>query len=624
MSPATSKIQDYAVIGDGRSAALISRTGSLDWLCWPRFDSPALFSGLLDPDVGGSWRISPTAPARVERSYLEQTNVLQTRFHTEDGIVALTDFMPAATEEQKGRTLWPEQELVRRVTCEEGEVQVEVHFDPRPDFGRAPVAIRDAGQLGVRFEVGTGLVTLRGDIPMNPTPAGGMSGRTRLVGGQSADFSLTYAAEGPAVLSPLGNFITDKLDQTVDWWRRWAARARYDGPYRNEVVRGALVLKLMSYAPSGAIVAAPTTSLPERVGGDLNWDYRYCWLRDAAFTARALFGLDYRQEAEAFVSWMLHTTRLTLPELRIFYDVYGGRPPSETELPHLEGYAGSKPVRVGNGTVDQLQLDVYGEVVEAVAHFVKSGGHLDRETQHMVRRLGEYVCDHWQEPDNGIWEPRNERQHYTHSRLLCWVALDRLLELHRRGLFRGIPADKFADNRDRIRREIEDRAWNPELGAYAQTLGGTTLDATALLMAGHGFEKPSTERMQSTYRRLQERLGAGPGLIYRYEQSFAGREGAFAICSFWLVDFLARGGGSLDDAHDAFVQTLAYANDVGLFAEEIDPKTGDALGNFPQAYTHVGLISAALSLEERESEVRGQRSEIRGQRSEPGVVTSDV
>jgi GH15 family glucan-1,4-alpha-glucosidase len=337
MSPATPKIQDYAVIGDGRSAALISRTGSLDWLCWPRFDSPALFSGLLDPDVGGSWRISPTAPARVERSYVEQTNVLRTRFHTEDGIVALTDFMPAATEEQKGRTLWPEQELVRRVTCEEGEVQVEVQFDPRPNFGRAPVDIRNAGQLGVRFEVGTGLVTLRGGIPMTPTPAGGMSGRIRLVGGQRADFSLTYAIEGPSILPPLGEFITRKLDLTVDWWRRWAARARYDGPHRDEVVRSALVLKLMSYAPSGAIIAAPTTSLPERVGGDLNWDYRYCWLRDAAFTARALFGLDYREEAEAFVSWLLHATRLTLPELRVFYDVYGGRPRSEVTLPNLRG-----------------------------------------------------------------------------------------------------------------------------------------------------------------------------------------------------------------------------------------------------------------------------------------------
>jgi GH15 family glucan-1,4-alpha-glucosidase len=599
MPQAIPKIQDYAVVGDGRSAALISRNGSLDWLCWPRFDSPSLFGGLLDPGVGGSWRIAPMASAQVERAYIDQTNVLRTRFHTDDGIVALTDFMPTASEVDKGRTLWPEQELVRRITCEEGEVEVEVHFDPRPDFGRTLAVIREAGKLGLRFEAGGGTITLRSDIALKPNPAGGMSGRVRLVGGQSADFSLTYAAEGPAILSPLGDFITHKLNLTVDWWRRWSARARYDGPYRDEVVRSALVLKLMQYAPSGAIVAAPTTSLPERIGGDRNWDYRYCWLRDAAFTARALFGLDYRDEAEAFVSWLLHATRLTLPELRVFYDVYGERPPSESELTHLRGYAESRPVRVGNRVVDQRQLDVYGEVIEAVAHFVKSGGTLDRETQYMLRRFGEYVCAHWHEPDNGIWEPQIEPQHYTHSRLLCWVALDRLLELHRRGLLRGIATDRFTKERDRIRRDLESHAWNPTLRAYTQTLGGSTLDVTALLLGSHGFEQPSSERMKETYRRLQERLGAGSGLIYRYERSFEKREGAFAICSFWLVDFLARGSGSLDEARDAFVHTVSYANDLGLFAEEIDPKSGDALGNFPQAYTHVGLISAALSLEER-------------------------
>jgi GH15 family glucan-1,4-alpha-glucosidase len=352
------------------------------------------------------------------------------------------------------------------------------------------------------------------------------------------------------------------------------------------------------------MIAAPTTSLPERLGGDLNWDYRYCWLRDAAFTARALFGLGYQEDAEAFISWMLHATRLTRPELRVIYDVFGESNPEETELPHLSGYAGSSPVRVGNATRDQLQLDVYGEVVEAVTHFLHSGGELDRETQRMLRHFGGFVCRHWREPDNGIWEPRDKREHYTHSRLLCWVALDRLLDMHRRGRLRGIPVEDFTRHREEIRRDIEDRGWNPSLESYTQVLDGDTLDATVLLLAFHGFHEASSPRMRRTFERIRERLGSGPGLLYRYEQSFEGGEGAFVLCCFWLADFLARGGGTPEEAHRAFAATAAYANDLGLFAEEIDPKSGDALGNFPQAFTHVGLINAALSLAEREERDR--------------------
>jgi GH15 family glucan-1,4-alpha-glucosidase len=346
------------------------------------------------------------------------------------------------------------------------------------------------------------------------------------------------------------------------------------------------------------MIAAPTTSLPERVGGDLNWDYRFCWLRDAAFTARALFGLGYREDAEAFVSWMLHATRLTRPELRVIYDVFGEGNTEETELSHLRGYADSSPVRVGNATREQLQLDVYGEVIEAVTYFLSSGGELDRETQKMLRQFGKFVCRHWQQPDNGIWEPRDKREHFTHSRLLCWVALDRLVQME--GRIRGMPLEEFKHTRELIRRDIEDNGWNSQLGSYTQALRGKTLDATALLLALHKFHKASSPRMQKTYLRLQEGLGAGPGMIYRYEKSIEGGEGAFAICCFWLAEFLALGGGSLEAANQSFLQTLAYSNDLGLFAEEIDPNTGDALGNFPQAFTHVGLINAALSLVERE------------------------
>jgi GH15 family glucan-1,4-alpha-glucosidase len=604
MMSGTSKIQDYGIIGDGRSAALVSREGSIDWLCWPRFDSPSLFGRLLDRRIGGSWSIVPAEPAQIERRYIERTNVLQTRFHTKTGTVLLTDFMPAATEEQKGTMLWPEQELVRRVECEQGEVDIQTHFDPRPDYGRAKVRIRDAGVLGLRLETRSGLISLRSGARFNITADGGAVARPRLKAGESIDFSLTFAAEGPSVLSPMGDLVLQKLALTVEWWQKWADRATYRGPYRDAVVRSALALKLMIYAPSGAMIAAPTTSLPERVGGDLNWDYRFCWLRDAAFTARALFGLGYKEEAEAFISWMLHATRLTRPELRVIYDVFGESNPKETELPHLEGYAGSRPVRIGNATRDQLQLDVYGEVIEAVTHFLRTGGDLDGETQKLLRHFGGFVCRNWQQPDNGIWEPRDKRQHYTHSRLLCWVALDRLLEMHRLGRLPGVPVKEFTRHRDEIRRDIEEHGWNPGLETYTQVLGGDTLDATVLLMAFHGFEEASSPRMRRTFERIQDRLGGGPGLLYRYEQSFKGGEGVFALCCFWIAEFLARGGGTLAEARAAFDQTAAHANDLGLFAEEIDPKTGDALGNFPQAFTHVGLINAALSLVEREERQR--------------------
>jgi GH15 family glucan-1,4-alpha-glucosidase len=592
------------LIGDGRSAALVSRDGSIDWLCWPRFDSPSIFGKILDPGAGGSWLIGPGEPRNIERRYLDRTNVLRTQFHTPTGIVAQTDFMPVTSEAEKRRRLWPEHELIRLVECEEGDVEVEVRFDPRPDYGRAQFAVRDRGPLGYRIELGSTLLTLRGDIPLAPDPVGGLTGRATLRAGQKAAFSLTFAADGPAVLAPLGGLLAEKLDLTIRWWREWAARCRYEGPYQDHVQRSALVLKLLSYAPSGAVIAAPTTSLPERIGGDKNWDYRFCWLRDAAFTARALFGLGYQAEAEAFVSWLLHTTRLTLPRLRVLYDVFGEAPVPETTLTHLLGHRGSRPVRIGNAAVEQFQLDVYGEVIEAVSHFVRTGGELDRETRTMLERIGRYVCRNWHRPDSGIWEPRGDPQHFTHSRLLCWVALDRLIAMREQGRLRGVPVADFAAQRDLIRRDIEGRGWSPAIGSYTQTLGGDRLDATALLIAFHGFEPASSQRMRETYRQLTDRLGAGPGLLFRYEQQPDDREGAFAMCSFWLADFMARGGGTRDEAHAAFGETLAYANDLGLFGEEIDPTTGEALGNFPQAFTHVGLINAALSLAEREGPER--------------------
>lgn len=595
ISAQPAKIQDYAIIGNRRSAALISKGGSLDWLCWPRFDSPSIFGALLDRKIGGYWSIQAAEESRVSRQYIENTNVLQTVFTTGSGKLVLTDFMPVTSEEEKGARLWPENEIIRRINCEEGNNSVLIEFYPRPDYGRGEPSITNEGKLGWRINVGKDLLTLRSDIDLTPDSRGGLRAELRLRRSESLAFSLTYSEEAPAVLPPLANLVEQKLKLSADWWQRWAARANYHGPYREHVIRSALVMALLSFAPSGALIAAPTTSLPEQIGGDLNWDYRFCWLRDAALAVRALSSLGYDSDAGAFLSWLLHTTRLTRPRLKPLYDVYGNDSPGEQTLSYLSGYANSRPVRLGNAAADQLQLDVYGEVIDAVSHFISHKKDLDRDTQKMLCSYGEYVCRKWREPDDGIWEQRGAPKLYTQSRVLCWVALDRLIDLQRRGLIKSLPLEKVRRNRDQIRSEIEQHAWSEKLQAYTQTFDGEAVDASALLLVLYGFEDAKSHRMQQTHLRLREELCPGIGLMYRDNRSETKKEGCFGMCAFWEANFLAH-SGDLDGAHRVFESVLAYANDVGLFSEEIDPETGDALGNFPQALTHLALISAALEL----------------------------
>ncbi len=596
------RIQDYAVIGDSRSTALVSRDGSIDWLCWPQFDSASLFAAVLDPSVGGSWRIAPVGTARIKREYIEGSNVLVTTFEVPTGEVRVTDLMSVLSEEAKKHILAPEHELIRLVECVRGTVDLQVQFCPRPDYARRMPRLRDARALGIRLEVGSHLYTLRTDAHLEVHPDGAARGLLQLQAGERRHFSLVYDREGPAVLSPLGTHAREAIQRTIAWWKSWSNRCSYQGPYRKQVIRSLLALKLLSFAPSGAIVAAPTTSLPERVGGTLNWDYRFCWVRDASLTVRALLDVGYADEAVAFVSWLLHATRLTRPELRVLYDVYGESPKDEEILPHLKGYGGSQPVRVRNAAADQLQLDSYGEVIDAVAQMCRRGAALDQETQRMLRQFGRYVCASWQRPDHGIWEPRGSPKHHTHSRVLCWVALDRLIELHRMGAIERIPVDRFEENRRLIRKDVERHGWSRRLRSYTQVLGEDSVDASLLLLSWYGFVDARHPRMKRTFRRIQERLEPAPGLFYRYEESRSDREGAFGICSFWAAEYLARGGGSLEEVEHCFQQLLSYGNDVGLYAEEIDPDTGEPLGNFPQAFTHVGLISAALALEERRRE----------------------
>jgi len=591
------QIGDYGVIGDCRSAALISRHGSIDWLCWPRLDSPSILAAILDRTRGGRWSICTEEPFQAERAYIRDSNVLQTHFSSSSGRATLTDLMPVDSEAFKCGSLLPDHQLIRDLRCTSGKFHFSMEFHPRADYGSKPVSIRHLGELGLRMEVGRGAYWLRSNCRISIEGNRALASLT-LKAGDTARFALTYAEESPSVLPALGEAIPEVIQRSVDWWQRWAARMRYEGPYRDAVARSALVLKLLEYAPSGAIAAAVSTSLPERVGDALNWDYRYCWLRDASLSIRALLGLGFIDEAQAFLTWLLHTTNLTRPELQVLYTVFGKTAPNERELADLEGFAGSRPVRIGNGARRQLQLDVYGEVVEAAAQYAHHVPYFDVTTQKTLIGFGNYVARNWDQPDEGIWEPRSGRLNHTHSRLMCWTALDRILALSEKGLLHGAPRDSFVRERNRIRKQIETRAWNEAMQSYVSVLDGATLDATLLRLAWYGFEHANSHRMQCTYRRICEALGAGDNLLYRYKRQPP--EGAFGVCGFWGVEQLALGGGTLAQAHDAFQRLLEYQTDLGLFAEEVDPSSGEALGNIPQAFTHVGLISAALTLAERE------------------------
>jgi GH15 family glucan-1,4-alpha-glucosidase len=591
-------IDDHAIVGDCRSAALVSRDGSLYWLCFPRYDSPSLFAALLDIEQGGRFCIRPSGPFRAERRYLPDTNILQTTFHTPAGVVALCDLMPVTSEADKRAALLPEHAVLREIEGVAGEVEMEIIYEPRPDYGRQRLRLESRGALGLWCQSGDAALVLRSELPLERAGDGTSAhGVARIRAGERKHLMLVYSRDAPTVVPPLGEHARRQVERSARWWQEWASRCTYRRPYREAVVRSALALKLMAYAPSGAVVAAPTTSLPERLGGERNWDYRYCWLRDAAFTLRALFTLGYPEEAEAFLHWMLHATRLTWPELQVLYDVFGEAHLPERELPHLAGYAGSRPVRIGNDAHGQLQLDVYGEVLQAAALFARRNGHFDRDTRHLLNSLGQTVCKRWREPDEGIWEGRSGRAHHTHSKALCWVALDCLVKMHEAGQC-TVDIDRFRMQRDAIRAEIERRGYNEQLQSYTRTFDGDDLDASLLTLPLYGYVAATAPRMRATSQRIHERLARGC-LLYRYEtrtdDGLPPGEGAFGICSFWAVECRAR-AGEVEAATRAFEELLGYANDVGLFAEEIDPATGAALGNFPQAFTHVGLINAALTL----------------------------
>jgi GH15 family glucan-1,4-alpha-glucosidase len=587
-------IGDYAIIGDCRTAALVSKDGSIDWLCFPHFSGPSVFAALLDHGQGGRFRIRPEGRFRSRRRYHGATAVLETVFETPTGAARLIDAMPVVSDTG---ALHPLREVLRTIEGIEGAVSFEVLWSPRPNYARASPLIRSRGALGWSCAWMDELFLLRAEAPLNLSPDGkAVIGRIRVEAGQTIRFSLCYAKGDVAVIAPLGREADARLRATLAWWQSWSGQCMYDGPHRDAVIRSAVTLKLMTFALSGAVLAAPTSSLPEWIGAERNWDYRYCWIRDAALTMRAFTGLGFQSEAASFLQWLLHATRLTWPKLQVMYDIYGRTSLRERELEHLSGYRASRPVRIGNGAYQQVQLDVYGGVLFAALDYVEKGGELQDDEARLLVGFGETVCKQWRDPDSGIWEIRGPKRHYTFSKVMCWTALDSLLKLKDRGCLH-VDVETFRRERDEIETVIESRGFNEALGSYVRELDGDRLDASLLLMGCLGYKHPDDARMRATFDRIQERLGRN-GLLYRYDEGsdhLPSREGAFGICSFWAIDNLGRRGDA-EAAERAFQHILSFSNDVGLFAEEIDPATGELLGNFPQAYTHVGLISAAMAL----------------------------
>ena len=592
-------IGDYALIGNCRTAALVSRDGALEWLCLPSFSSPSLFGAILDR-TAGHFSIRPRGRYKAERAYMHDSNVLQTTFRVAGGgVLRLTDCMPLPAEPnsdlQTSRELDPEHEILRRVECVAGEVEVELSCEPRPGYGRGKVRFYDRGKLGWQLGNCHFSAFLNTDLEARPDPSGGaLSGATRLRAGEERWASFCYDEVEAAVIPPLGRWARRRVEDTVGWWRWWAGRSRYQGAYRDAVLRGALALKLLSSATSGAVLAAPTTSLPEAIGGERNWDYRYCWLRDSALVLYAFFRLGFLDEGDSFLGWLLHATRLSWPKLQVMYDVYGETRLKERTLAHLSGYRDSRPVRVGNAAHEQLQLDIYGEVVAAVAEFVRAGGELDSAERAMLAGLARTVCGSWRRPDHGIWETRREARHHTYSKAMCWVAVDRL-----RGLELGL--DRAALDREciAIREDIEAHGFSSARNSYVGYYGAEEPDASLLLLARHGYCAPEHPRMRGTYEFVTRALSRG-GLLQRFPtesgyDGVRGEENIFAPCSFWAAEYLAN-VGRRDEARALFERLLGCANDVGLYAEEIVPGSGEPVGNFPQAFSHVSMISAASAL----------------------------
>jgi GH15 family glucan-1,4-alpha-glucosidase len=583
-------IREYAAIGDGRSVALVASDGSIDWLAMPAIDSPTVFGRLLDAERGGAFELSPERPFGVSRRYLPGTAVLETTFTTADGIARVTDAMTVPSP-----GLAPFRELTRKVEGVAGRVAM--RWRVRARFGYGAERTRVGTRAGVPVtESRSGALAVRAFGAGDPRlSAGAIAGRFEVVGGDQALVSLSLADQEPLVLSGRRE-VEGRLAETIGAWTRWSGELSTSGAWKEAVDRSALTLKLLFHAPSGAVAAAPTTSLPEVLGGGRNWDYRYCWIRDSAFTLDALLGVGCAPEANAFFWWLMHASQLTHPRLAVLYRM-DGRPEARERALDLAGYRGSAPVRIGNGAAGQLQLDIYGDLLETARRYAEAGNRLDADVAKRLAASADHVASVWREPDAGIWEVRSEPRHFTHSKMMCWVALDRAVRLAERGATPAGRADRWRAARSSVEGFIASSCWSERTGAFVRAPGGDELDAAMLLGAHFGFD-PGGDRLARTVEAISRELADGP-FVSRYsgEDGLDGREGAFLACSFWLVEALAR-LGRRDEAVDLMDELVGLSNDVGLYAEEIDPGTGEFLGNFPQGLTHLALIEAALALQE--------------------------
>jgi pentatricopeptide repeat protein len=585
-------IEDHGIIGDLHTVALVGDNGTIDWCCLPRFDAPSVFGSLLDAEKGGAFSVSVAKAERTKQMYMPDSNVLLTRFLAQDSVAELYDFMvpdhpscPKASVRQ----------IVRQVRVLRGRAEVQVYCRPAFDYARASHRVSVVPDLGAVFTSAAGALTLRSSVPLR-IEGGAAVATVELEPGQS----LELAAEWEGELRPLGDDEVSKLlDLTLAYWDSWLRQSRYQGRYREMVERSALALKLLVYQPTGALVAAPTTSLPEAVGGARNWDYRYTWVRDAAFTLYGLMRLGFTEEAAAFVDWLRARCLQAPPEhgLQVLYGIDGRAELPETVLDHLDGYCGSRPVRIGNAAASQLQLDIYGEVMDSVYLYNKYGQPISYDLWEALSRQLEWLEKHWEDPDEGIWEGRGARQRYTYSALMTWVAFERAQRIARQ---RGMPApiERWRDTAGAAYRFVQEMCYAPEHGAYMRNPGSDTLDAALLVMPLVKFASPTDPRFLSTVRRIEETL-VSDSLVHRYRidgsDGFTDSEGTFNLCSFWYVEALSR-AGRVGEARYVFEKMVTQANHVGLYSEEIGP-AGEALGNFPQAFTHLALISAATNLD---------------------------
>ena len=599
-------IEDYGIIGNMRTLALVGIDGSIDWFCFPHFDSPSVFCSILDDKKGGRFKIAPAATEVTRKQlYWPETNVLITRFLSPEGVGEIRDFMPLepSTEDSRGSR------LVRLVTTNRGSMAFRMECHPAFNYARDTHETEIAGG-GVGFHSPGLSLGLAASVKLDRDRDGVVAEFT-LQEGEIAVFVLSEIEAGAVCADPPPEAeALDMFKSTVAGWRKWLSKCTYTGRWREVVQRSALALKLMTFEPTGAIVASPTSSLPEEFGGERNWDYRFTWIRDAAFTLYGLMRIGFTDEAAHFMHWIEERCADMNPDgsLQVMYGLDGRRKLTEESLDHLEGYRQSRPVRVGNGAYDQLQLDIYGELMDSVYLYNKYGAPISYDLWVHLRRLVDWVCDNWRREDEGVWETRGGRKHFVYSKLMCWVALDRGLRLADK---RSFPADRtrWLRCRDEVYEDIMANGWNEKRGAFVQSYGSDSLDAANLMMPLVFFLSPTDPRMLSTLDAIncspEEGGLVSNSLVYRYNTAtspdgLSGEEGAFNICTFWLVEALTRAGHvypeRLEEARLMFEQMLSYANHVGLYAEETG-SSGEAMGNFPQAFTHLALISAAFNLD---------------------------